>query len=1136
MIAAPSRTSLTVAMLTLFATTSSLSRAQSVTVSGTVVSDLGQPLGGANLRVTELGISVATNAEGRYRIVLTADSTLAPTIAVHARAIGFKPATRRIAMTGDAVVNFTLTTDINRLEEVVIAGVTSATPQRNLPFTVSKVSAADMPVPAADPLSQLAGKVPGAQVTSFSGRPGSQPAVLLRGPKSLNALGRGQDPLYIVDGVSINGALPDLNPQDIESIEVVKGAAAATLYGSRAGNGVVQITTFRGRTGSEGTAFRIRSEFGRSDIPGEFPLSTRHFLTMDETGRRFCVRVTGLPDCSRTVDLNEEALRINEQAPGPQSLAPHLFVNDFAVNGSPVPKAIARGTFQVSRWPTQFRPMSAIKTDGAYASHNVDVSGRSANLSYFASASSFVQDAPFESLEGFRRQSMRLNLDNQVRERFRLGVTSVFSRNQSGAAHTDDGPGFRNLARVPAGIDLTQRDRFGRLLVRSNPLSYGSAFSNPLYEFEAERQTNEGNRFIGDLNARYVSEWLTVEGNVGFDNLGTGFRFLRDQNYRVPLATAPPPQGIIQYYRESQQGTNRSLSATAARSLWSVLDARWNLRYVDEQQRIVTSDQRGTNLVVTDLTNSQVAKDSLRLASSDQTISAVGILSGLNLVYRDRYIADFLFRRDGSSLFGANNRWANYVRASAAWRVTQEPWWQFAAVSELKLRASVGTAGGRPRFDAQYETYSVASGGLLSPNTLGNRDLRPELTTEAEYGIDGELFNRIGINLTHARATTRHQLLLVPPSVASGFQNQWQNAGTLATRTWEASLNLPIMTRAGFSWSARLNYDRNRSRIAALDAPPYSTCPGGVRGCAPGSQAMFFISTGEQIGTIWGTRFITSCRELPADYASRCGAGREWQRNDEGFIVWIGEGNTPAEGITRNLWQAERPGCVHPSTGAPINANGSVPCRDAGGLIDTPNGVTNVWGNVMVLRDSTGGALYSPLGSTLPDYRLSLSQTITYRRLSFYGLLDGSLGNDLFNQGRHFAAGEFQIREQDQAGKTVQTAKPIGHYWRGGAPESAVGNYGFYNILGPNSWSVEDASFVKLREVSLAWNHGAVAGIGDWTVSLTGRNLFTITQYTGFDPEVGRSGGHLSSGVINGIDSWQYPNSRTLTLSIASRF
>lgn len=1111
-------------------------------ITGRVTSDQQRPVAAAIVDITPPGLSVLTNEMGRFTLSLPSTVARGQRLDVRARAIGFRWQSRVIVVGDSALtIDFVLPTDINRLEEMVVTGTIGATAKRNLPFTVDRVSAPDLRVPATDPLSQLAGKVPGVQITSFSGRPGQQPDVLLRGPRSINASGRGQGPLYILDGVVINGALPDLNPQDIESIEIVKGAAASTLYGSRAGNGVIQITTKRGTATTEGTHLATRTEYGESGIPRDFPLATRHFLLSSDNGR-FCARVSGYLDCARTLDIAEEARRINEQATGQLTLPPQLFVQDFSSLSAPS-KAQSRGLFQVNPWPREFDAMDAAKTNSQYVSQNVDLTGRSGAISYFASASHAVQDAPFVSVDGFSRQSVRLNVDHAANDRLHIGFSTQFSRNRSGGANLEaaSARGFSDLLRVPAGIDLTQRDSLGRLFVRSNPLSYGSTYGNPLYDFEVDRQTNEGTRFIGGLNARYARGGLAIEGHVGADKLDAGFLFQRPQGYRSsrPTGTPPPtpPPSVLQRFSESQQAYNSGLDVSATHTFGSTVEARWTARLVHEQQRITTSDQRGVNLVVSGVTNTQAATDSIRIASSDQSISAIGALTGVNFVLRDRYIVDALFRRDGSSLFGADNRWGNYGRGSVAWRLTQEPWWPVPALSELKVRASLGSAGGRPRFDAQYETYAVASGGILSANTRGNTRLGPEVTVEQEYGVDAELFARVGITLNYSRAVTRDQILLVPPPLATGFASQWQNAGTLENRTWEASLNVPIITRRDLTWSARLNYDQNRPVITALGVAPYAICPGdSPGGCAQGSLAMFQMQAGERIGTIYGSKFITLCRELPAEYAAQCGVGREWQRNDEGLIVWIGEGNTPSDGITRNLWQAERYGCIDAVSRARIPVDGAVNCRTAGGTVNAPNGVSNAWGNGILLRDSTGTAVNAALGRTLPDYRLSLSQSLTFHRVSIYALLDATIGNDVFNLGRHFSFLEFQTREQDQDGRTVATAKPLAHYWRGGSPENPVGSYGFYNVLQPSTITVEDASYAKLREVSVGYNFGAIGGVGDWTVSFVGRNLYTFTRYSGFDPEVGRAGGQLGSGGINGIDAWQYPNARTFSLTIASRF
>src|SRR5436190_8338066 len=242
-----------VAALALLVAGASTAWAQDAVVRGTITSDRGEPIAGANVVLEELRIGVVTTATGQYTLNVPGARVRGQPVVLRVRAIGFKPNSKAITLTpGEQAVDLVLSYDVNLLEAVVVTGTQEATEAVKVPFTVSRVDAAQMPVPGSNALSQLQGKVPGANIVSASGRPGAQPSVLLRGPTSINASGRGQDPLYIVDGVIINGGLPDLNPQDIESVEVVKGAAGASLYGARAGNGVVNITTKSARRSLEG--------------------------------------------------------------------------------------------------------------------------------------------------------------------------------------------------------------------------------------------------------------------------------------------------------------------------------------------------------------------------------------------------------------------------------------------------------------------------------------------------------------------------------------------------------------------------------------------------------------------------------------------------------------------------------------------------------------------------------------------------------------------------------------------------------------------------------------------------------------------------------------------------------------------
>ncbi|MFM8909596.1 MAG: TonB-dependent receptor plug domain-containing protein, partial [Gemmatimonadota bacterium] len=259
------------------------------TNTGRVTSEAGQPLYGANITIEALTISVGTNEEGRYTMTIPGARARGQQVVLRARAIGYVPVVKTITVSAGAQSHdFALKQDVNRLSQVVVTGVTGATEVKKLPFTVAQVTAEDMPVPGSNPLAQLQGKVPGANIVSASGRPGSAPAVILRGPQSINASGRGQDPLYIIDGVISQGGIQDINPQDIENVEVVKGEDESSLYGSRAGTGVIPSTTRSGKNAGEGIRFRSQFEYGSSDIENEYRYPFTHFMLMDEAYSRYC--------------------------------------------------------------------------------------------------------------------------------------------------------------------------------------------------------------------------------------------------------------------------------------------------------------------------------------------------------------------------------------------------------------------------------------------------------------------------------------------------------------------------------------------------------------------------------------------------------------------------------------------------------------------------------------------------------------------------------------------------------------------------------------------------------------------------------------------------------------------------------
>lgn len=1132
-----------------------LAQGQAAVITGRVTSQQGQPIAGAQVYINDLQISVGTNQSGNYTITVPAARLTSNPINLRVRAIGYTPDIKNVRLTpGTQSVDFALRQDINRLAEVVITGVTGATEQTKVPFAIARVDAADLDrVPSGNPLTALSGKVAGANIVSASGRPGAPPSVMLRAPTSISTNGVGASPVYIVDGVILSdqlentggGGLASINVQDIENIEVVKGAAASSIYGARAARGVIAITTKSGKNQAEGIRFGSRTEYGKSEIERIFPISQSHGYLLDETGTRFCIDVSGTAynSCARSINYQAEVFRINNSG-DLFALAP---VGTFTIDpGSSFSKTSPgnplQNFFQNERWPgTNYNAIRQFADPKPFWQQNLDMRGRAGATSFYASANSYSEGGAIKYLDGFQRQSGRLNLDHS-RGDWSFGLTSFFSKDRKDGFAAEDNANnvgvivgnsafFRLTRQIPIA-NLAQRDDQGRLFVRPNLGGGGSQNDNPLYRLEQVRDFARTTRFIGSANAQWRPvTWGDLTLNFSYDGADVAFQEFRDKNYRK--TTGPESttnRGELVKRDESQHQLNTGANLVLRKTLFSDFNTRATMRYSYEQSDYGYRRGQGATLAVVQVPNLNNVGTNISILSSSQETKSIGYLGGIDIDWKDRYILGALIRRDGSSLFGAANRWSTWARGSAAWRVSQEPWWFVPQVNEFKLRASVGTAGNRPPFAAQYETYTLTNGVLGGAFTIGNKDLKPETVKETELGVDAEVFRRIGLGFTWAQTKAKDQILAVPLAAFSGASQQYQNAGELEGQTYEASVNLPVIRTRDINYSIRGTYDRSWATITKLLVPPYT-----FGSSAQGTDKLFFAREGERYGTLYGRQFVNRCSQLPSALASACGPGLDFQRNNEGYIVYVGAGNTPADGITKNLWQSallkNTPFYSTKSTGEAGKLHSSVDVN---------------WGMPMVVRDTTGIAVLSPLGSALPKYRFGIAQTFNFKRLTAYALIDAAIGRSVYNQGRGWAHLDFLAGDIDQAGKSVEDAKPFGYYYRAGQPDHSNGVGGFYDLLGPNSRVVEDASYRKLREASVAFHFGDIPGIrGDWTAALVGRNLKTWTKYTGFDPEVGfgavsgqgGSGANSSgSALVNAVDAFQFPNPRTFTFSVSTSF
>jgi hypothetical protein len=302
--------------------------------------------------------------------------------------------------------------------------------------------------------------------------------------------------------------------------------------------------------------------------------------------------------------------------------------------------------------------------------------------------------------------------------------------------------------------------------------------------------------------------------------------------------------------------------------------------------------------------------------------------------------------------------------------------------------------------------------------------------------------------------------------------------------------------------------------ITRLDVPPFT-------GDAEGFT-VFKFRTGEHVGTLYGRDFVHNCTQLPTGFSNQCSmsstdVSAAFRPNNEGYIVWVGVGNQITDGITRNLWRAQLP------------------------IGTGPWGNQTNWGMPITLRDSLGNKANVPVGNALPKYHWGLSQNFDWNRLNIYGLLDAVRGQKIWNIQYAWSLGDLTSGAVDQTGKSVETAKPIGYYWRQGKSASPTdgstrGVGGFYDVLGPNTFNTEDASFVKLRELSANYRLGSLFGNGDWKIGVIGRNLKTWSHFRGFDPESGSTDGPFGSAALTGITSYSYPKMRTYTVQLSTSF
>jgi TonB-linked SusC/RagA family outer membrane protein len=748
--------------------------AQDRTITGTVTAkEDGSALPGVSIQVKGTKVGTQTGADGKFSIKVAQGQS-----ALTFSFIGFVPKT--VTLGNGSTINVSLESDSKVLSEVVVVGYGTQT-KREITGSQSTVKAADIAnAPILSPEQALQGRAPGVQVTQSSGTPGGGISVRVRGPSSIGA---SNQPLYIVDGVPINtgsytqlaaggqltNSLGDINPSDIESLEVLKDAAATAIYGSRASGGVVLITTKRGA--NQPTRLSFNSYYGVQDVYKTLPVVT---------GQEYITLLNEAIATRYGAGLGYTALTGLSQNPA-----------DYAN----------------TNWQDYIYRTAAVKN------YDLSIRGGTDKTKFSVSGSYFDQDG-IVIATGYKRYSGRVNIDNKISDKFNVGISSSFTNSISNRVNNDN-----NIYGVVSGSILLGP----HVPVYNANGTYGgdplSSVDNPVASALETTFSAVNNRLFANAFGEYkITDNLKFKSSFGVDYVQS-----RDRRFyptTVNAGRGARGSGAEAYNQEMNIVNENILSFNKTFAGKHALNAVAGVTYQTSQYENIFASATGfPGNTIRRISAGAVKTDA---SSGGTSYGLVSYLARANYSFADKYIIQGSVRVDGSSRFGANNRYATFPAASVAWRASEENFLKNSKIiSDLKFRASYGLTGNQEigNFGSLglYGVGNYIQTGSLVPSQLENADLTWETAKSYNFGFDLGFFdNRLSFTVDGYRRNTEELLLGQPLVGSSGFTSIQKNIGAVKNEGLELGLNAVIVNNKNFKWDASFNYTRNRNEVSTI--------------------------------------------------------------------------------------------------------------------------------------------------------------------------------------------------------------------------------------------------------------------------------------------------------------------------------
>ncbi len=770
--------------------TLNLSFQQKVVVSGTILlaSD-NLPLPGAT--ILEKGSSMnatMSDKDGKFTLTVSGEQAVL-TISF----VGMK--TKEVQITNDKIpLVIALEEDLFNLEEVIITGFGTLKKEAyaGSASIIKMDKLADVPVSNIGNLLQ--GSTSGVQVTNTSGQPGGATQIRIRGTGSFNA---SNDPLYVIDGVPvISGNLSSLgtssgldilstmSPSDIESISVIKDAAAASLYGSRAANGVIIITTKKGTSGISQVTFK--SEFGFSD----FAVSYRPFMSGDE--RRETIYE----------GLVNEGIYYKSMDQADATAYADANIDRYAK----IP------------WTGEWTDWKALLfRKGSFKNNEVSISGGTDKVKYFTSLGYTDQDG-ISVMSFLKRLSGRLNFSYDATKKLSVGANILFSNvkqstNTEGTAYLSPFYSVFNTVTgrdVPFNEDGSYASVFPRNGTGRNPKAYA----------DLNYQNENIIRSFNTIYANYsIIEGLNFKSTISYD-----FSMVKGDQFTHPLTSYPPNLGQVYKSFYDRRSTVWSNNIQYVKTFANVhnFDALIAYEITDyTRDNIYASKENLANWNMVELDNFSVSR---YIDGASQGYRMLSYISRFNYDYKGKYYAGFSFRRDGSSRLAPQSRWGNFWSVSGAWRISDESFMVGLndLFPEIKLRASYGVNGTLP--SGYYDYMGLSSYGAdyngqpgIVESQFFNNNLKWETNYNSNIGLDLNVLDKVRFSIEFYRRKTKDLLMNEPTSLTTGFSSILSNIGEMQNRGIELEIFSTILNRKNFTWSSSFNLSHNNNEILVLD-------------------------------------------------------------------------------------------------------------------------------------------------------------------------------------------------------------------------------------------------------------------------------------------------------------------------------